>query len=285
MDYLWTPWRYAYLVDAEAGSPKGGRKGVPQALSAWPGDCDCVFCNLLAATRFAIEHGMLPEDAERAAYIVLQAEHSFICLNAFPYSTGHVMIVPYAHQETLAALDQEAALEMMTLAQRTDTGSAQGLRTQWHQHGAEPWTSGRRRHRRPPTYACAATLAGRFQLHDGDCRDTGAARDPGNHLGSDYGRGLTRLRLQDRVEGSISRSKVMDGCPMFAAAYMGRKRCVRMLLLSLQTALSGRVSRAHSEKLSKGLTPHRFRPTYARANVGHPSGLGVVVVPQGLKAP
>ena len=121
MDYLWTPWRYAYLVDADQGAPKGGRKGVPEELSAWPGDCDCVFCNLIAATRFAVEHGTSPEDAERAAYIVLQARHSFICLNAFPYSTGHVMIVPYAHQETLAALDREAALEMMTLAQRTDT--------------------------------------------------------------------------------------------------------------------------------------------------------------------
>ena len=29
---------------------------------------------------------------------------------------------------------------------------------------------------------------------------------------------------------------------------------------------------ACSEKPSKGLRPHRFRPTYAVANVGHPSG-------------
>ena len=120
MDYLWTPWRYAYLVDTESGSPKGGRKGVPQALAAWPGDRDCVFCNLIAATQFAVEHGMTPSDADRAANIVLRAEHSFICLNAFPYTSGHVMIVPYAHQETLAVLEQEAALEMMKLAQRTD---------------------------------------------------------------------------------------------------------------------------------------------------------------------
>jgi ATP adenylyltransferase len=63
---------------------------------------------------------MSANEAERAAYIVLRAEHSFICLNAFPYSSGHIMIVPYAHQETLAALDQAAALEMMKLAQRTD---------------------------------------------------------------------------------------------------------------------------------------------------------------------
>jgi ATP adenylyltransferase len=120
MDYLWTPWRYAYLVDADPNFPKGGRKGVPPALAAWPGDCDCVFCNLIAATRFAVEHGMPAEEAERAAHIVLQAEHCFICLNAFPYTSGHVMVVPYAHQETLAALDQAAAVEMMTLAQRID---------------------------------------------------------------------------------------------------------------------------------------------------------------------
>jgi ATP adenylyltransferase len=116
MDYLWTPWRYPYLVDADPG----GRKGVPEALAAWPGDCHCVFCNMIAATQFAVEHGGSAVDADRAANIVLRAEHSFIVLNAFPYSSGHVLIVPYAHQETLAGLDRVAALEMMTLAQRTD---------------------------------------------------------------------------------------------------------------------------------------------------------------------
>jgi ATP adenylyltransferase len=120
MDYLWTPWRYAYLVDADPAAPKGARKGVPQALAAWPGDCDCVFCNLIGATLYAIEQGRSAVDAERAAHIVLRAEHSFICLNAFPYSSGHVMIVPYAHQETLMGLNRAAALEIMDLAQRTD---------------------------------------------------------------------------------------------------------------------------------------------------------------------
>ena len=120
MDYLWTPWRYAYLVDADPAAPKGTRKGVPQALAAWPGDCDCVFCNLIGATQYAIEQGRSAIDAERAAHIVLRAEHSFICLNAFPYSSGHVMIVPFAHQDSLAALDGPTAQEIMTLAQRTE---------------------------------------------------------------------------------------------------------------------------------------------------------------------
>jgi ATP adenylyltransferase len=119
MDYLWTPWRYAYLVDADQAG-KRGRKGVPPALAAWPGDCHCVFCNLIAATGYAVEHGMPAMDADRAANIVFRGQHSFICLNAFPYSSGHVMIVPYAHQDSLASLELAAALEMMTLAQRTE---------------------------------------------------------------------------------------------------------------------------------------------------------------------
>ena len=127
MDYLWTPWRYAYLVDADPG----GRKGVPEALAAWTGDCHCVFCNLIAATKFAVEQGGSAVDADRAANIVLRAEHSFIVLNAFPYSSGHVMIVPYAHQATLADVDRAAALEMMALAQRTDAV----LRRVYEPHG------------------------------------------------------------------------------------------------------------------------------------------------------
>jgi ATP adenylyltransferase len=116
MDYLWTPWRYPYLVNADPGA----RKGVPEALAAWPGDCHCVFCNLIAATRFAVEQGGSAADADRAANIVLWAEHSFIVLNAFPYSSGHVMIVPFAHQDSLAALDGPTAQEIMMLAQRTE---------------------------------------------------------------------------------------------------------------------------------------------------------------------
>jgi ATP adenylyltransferase len=116
MDYLWTPWRYPYLVDADPD----GRKGVPEALAAWTGDCHCVFCNLIAATRFAVERGGSVLEADGAANIVLRAEYNFIVLNAFPYSSGHVMIVPYAHQESLAGLDRSTALEIMMLAQRTE---------------------------------------------------------------------------------------------------------------------------------------------------------------------
>jgi ATP adenylyltransferase len=114
VDHLWTPWRYAYLANAASRV----RKGVPEELAAWPGDLGCVFCNLLAAANYAVEHGTSPEEADRAAGIVLRATHTFVCLNKFPYTSGHLMILPYAHQGSLAALASETAQEMMTLAQR-----------------------------------------------------------------------------------------------------------------------------------------------------------------------
>jgi ATP adenylyltransferase len=116
MDHYWTPWRYNYVTAAEAAA----RPGVPAALKAWPGDKGCVFCNLIASVDYAIEEGMHGEQAEAAGGIVLRAEHCFICLNAFPYTSGHVMVLPYAHLDRLAALPMQTAHELVELAQRTE---------------------------------------------------------------------------------------------------------------------------------------------------------------------
>lgn len=116
MDHLWTPWRFAYVTSAETAI----RPGVPRGLEAWPGDFGCVFCNLIGAVDYAIANGMNAEQAESAAGLVLRARHCFLCLNAFPYTSGHVMLVPYAHLDRLAALPPQAAQEMMELAQRTE---------------------------------------------------------------------------------------------------------------------------------------------------------------------
>jgi ATP adenylyltransferase len=116
MDHLWTPWRYAYVTSAD-GAP---RPGVPSSLAAWPGDLDCVFCNLIASVDHAIANGMDPEKAEAAGGLVWRAKHCFICLNAYPYTSGHVMVVPYAHLDRLSKLPTEAAHELVDLAQRTE---------------------------------------------------------------------------------------------------------------------------------------------------------------------
>ena len=90
MDYLFTPWRYAYITTAGKG---GG----------------CIFC----------EQAKLGDD--RKALIVNRGRHCFVILNAFPYTSGHVMIVPYAHVDRLGKLPPEAAAEMMELSRRMES--------------------------------------------------------------------------------------------------------------------------------------------------------------------
>jgi ATP adenylyltransferase len=120
MDHLWTPWRYAYVTDERPAHGKPARKGVPEELDAWPGDKGCVFCNLIAAVDYAIAQGMPAHEAERAAGVVYRGRFNYICLNRYPYNSGHIMVVPYAHKSSLAALDLETAHELSDLAQRSE---------------------------------------------------------------------------------------------------------------------------------------------------------------------
>ena len=121
MERLWTPWRYEYVTRADEPS---SCPGVPAALSAWTqsgaADCGCVFCNLIAAADYAVAQGMPVAQAEMAAHVLVRAKACFLCLNAFPYTTGHILIVPYRHLDSLAGLPPEDAQEMMALAQRVE---------------------------------------------------------------------------------------------------------------------------------------------------------------------
>lgn len=88
MDFIWSPWRYDYL--ASHGDPRPA----------------CVFCIGEDASR----------DAERL--VVLRATHNFVILNLFPYTSGHLMIAPYEHRNTIAGASAEQMSEMMGLSQR-----------------------------------------------------------------------------------------------------------------------------------------------------------------------
>jgi ATP adenylyltransferase len=87
MDYIWTPWRYRYI--AEAGKIAG-----------------CVFCDAPAAKR------------DEETLLVLRGVKNYVILNRYPYTSGHVMIVPYAHTADFERLDPETSAEIMQLAQR-----------------------------------------------------------------------------------------------------------------------------------------------------------------------
>jgi ATP adenylyltransferase len=87
MDYLWTPWRYRYIADATK-------------------DEGCVFCAAVA----------MKNDPE--ALIVFRGAKNFVILNRYPYTSGHVMVVPYQHSADLPAVEPATLAEMMVLAQR-----------------------------------------------------------------------------------------------------------------------------------------------------------------------
>jgi ATP adenylyltransferase len=117
MDHLWTPWRYAYVTGADRARPK---LGVPEALAAWPGEKHCVFCNMIAAADYAVASGMEPDEAEASIYLLERGRSCYLVLNAFPYNSGHLMVVPYRHEHSLAALPLEEADEMLRMARRTE---------------------------------------------------------------------------------------------------------------------------------------------------------------------
>ena len=100
MDYLWTPWRYSYITTADKAE-------------------GCVFCQKIA------------ENDDQKALIVHRAKHCFVILNAFPYTSGHVLVVPYEHTDRLEILSPAAAVEMMELTQKMEGV----LRTLYHPDG------------------------------------------------------------------------------------------------------------------------------------------------------
>ncbi len=90
MDRLWSPWRYKYISEASKSD-------------------SCIFCDALA----------LKDD--RQALILYRGRFNFVILNRFPYTTGHVMIVPFDHVADLAGCSPSALSEMMQLAQRVES--------------------------------------------------------------------------------------------------------------------------------------------------------------------
>ena len=66
----------------------------------------CVFC---AAAQQEDGHENL---------IIARGEHAFVILNRFPYTSGHIMVVPYAHQPSLPDLDEPTRREIIELLNR-----------------------------------------------------------------------------------------------------------------------------------------------------------------------
>jgi ATP adenylyltransferase len=89
MIHLWTPWRSKYMQDKR---DKGG----------------CIFCAAAAGS----------EDRENL--VVWRGSFSFVILNRYPYTTGHIMIAPYQHVSRLNQANLETTQEIMDLVRRAE---------------------------------------------------------------------------------------------------------------------------------------------------------------------
>jgi ATP adenylyltransferase len=73
VEYLWTSWRMSYIESLNGRSEA------------------CVFCAKLDA-----------DDEEEL--VLRRGDTCYICLNRFPYTAGHLLIVPNDHVDTIENL-------------------------------------------------------------------------------------------------------------------------------------------------------------------------------------
>jgi Diadenosine tetraphosphate (Ap4A) hydrolase and other HIT family hydrolases len=97
VDILWSPWRYDYITAADADAKPKTKNG-------------CVFCAILNNSA-----------SDEENFILHRAEFNFVILNKYPYTSGHLMIVPFAHIADLDQADKKVTDEMMDLTKRCQT--------------------------------------------------------------------------------------------------------------------------------------------------------------------
>ncbi|MBZ5552630.1 MAG: HIT domain-containing protein [Acidobacteriia bacterium] len=109
MDHLYTPWRYQFIRAIKAGA-------------------ECIFC-LAASTGEGTRGEQQARDRQRL--VLYRGSQSFIILNRYPYTNGHLMIAPFAHLADLASCPVPLLAELMELAQRAEIA----LRDTYHPDG------------------------------------------------------------------------------------------------------------------------------------------------------
>ena len=91
MDHLWTPWRFKYIASTAEAS-------------------GCVFCQILAEGQ--------AKDVENL--VLTHQPETFVLLNRFPYTSGHLLIVVRRHIPTLEDATAQELKEVISLAQLSE---------------------------------------------------------------------------------------------------------------------------------------------------------------------
>jgi diadenosine tetraphosphate (Ap4A) HIT family hydrolase len=97
MGRLDASWRGDYIAKATADEAAGVVDG-------------CVFCTIMASGR-----------PDHATFIVHHGTHAIVILNAYPYTSGHLMVMPRRHVADLQSLTVDEHTEFWTLVTQADT--------------------------------------------------------------------------------------------------------------------------------------------------------------------
>lgn len=97
LDRLWAGWRTSYMDEVTAD----GNAGLPTEGGS-------VFARILRA----IEAGDLTDET---AYVVHRGDHAFAILNAYPYGTGHLLVMPFREVSALEELSPDESGDLWRL--------------------------------------------------------------------------------------------------------------------------------------------------------------------------
>ena len=99
LEHLWAGWRRQYIVEATERERAG---------TLTQEESDCVFCALA-------ETGPPSEDN----LVVWRGELSYVVMNAYPYASGHVLVLPLRHVGPLAELTEAESAELWSATRRS----------------------------------------------------------------------------------------------------------------------------------------------------------------------
>ncbi len=88
MKRIWAPWRMKYIT--EASREKG-----------------CIFCKKIKGKK-----------GDKEGLVIARGKRSFVVLNLYPYTNGHLMVAPFRHIASLEKLRKGEIAEMMELTQK-----------------------------------------------------------------------------------------------------------------------------------------------------------------------
>jgi ATP adenylyltransferase len=90
VDVLFTPWRFSYLTAPKPDAPQG-----------------CIFCNAVSS------------ESPRDTLTLFRNDRALVMLNRYPYTNGHLMVAPVAHEARLFDSSDDSLRALIGLTAET----------------------------------------------------------------------------------------------------------------------------------------------------------------------